>query len=128
MTFQKKILGDFVAAVQELSKALQEKSQKRVIQAGCIQYFEFSFELAWKAVKVFAEREGLGDLNSPKSCLEAAFRLGWITDADTWLSMLNARNKMSHTYDSDDALSIYKKLSGFLQELQKLVKVLAERK
>lgn len=45
-----------------------------------IQRFEFTFELAWKAVKKFAEFMGAGECNSGRSCIKLAYRLGWITD------------------------------------------------
>jgi len=37
-----------------------------------VQRFEFTFELAWKAVKKFAEFEGLEGCNSPRSCVTSS--------------------------------------------------------
>lgn len=39
---------------------------------GIIQRFEFTFELAWKSLKVLFENEGLTGLNSPKTVLREA--------------------------------------------------------
>ena len=52
------LLKDYAKALLELEQALAEPSETRLIQAGCIQYFEFCFELAWKSVKSVAEQEG----------------------------------------------------------------------
>ncbi len=90
------------------------------MKAGCIQYFEFSFELAWKTVKRFAEEEGMGDCNSPKSALKSAFASGWISDEEIWLDMLMSRNRMAHTYNLASALTIFEQLPDYLIALQQL--------
>ena len=97
-----------------------------VIKAGCIQYFEFCFELAWKTVKRFAEDEGLGNCSSPKSALKAAFANGWLFEEEIWLDMLMSRNKMSHTCSASSALTIFEKLPGYLDALSQLKVKLAE--
>jgi nucleotidyltransferase substrate binding protein (TIGR01987 family) len=85
-----------------------------------LQYFEFTFELAWKTIKRIADEEGFPDCNSPKSALKAAFSSGWIDDEEIWLSMLSSRNKMSHTYHAEDALGVFDKLPAYADELQRL--------
>jgi nucleotidyltransferase substrate binding protein (TIGR01987 family) len=113
-------LQDYARVLQQLTEALQVKADHNVVRAGCIQYFEFTFELAWKSIKVMSEREGL-ECGSPKSCLKSAFAQGWINDEAIWLEMLDARNRMSHTYDAQDALSIYDRLPSFIGPLEGLL-------
>ena len=115
------LLNDFQAAWLRLDEALQVDTDSDVYKAGCIQYFEFTFELAWKAIKAIAEEAGLDAGGSPKSSLKTAFQQGWIEDETVWLNMLEARNRMSHTYDAKDALKVYEKLRGFVGPLQALV-------
>jgi nucleotidyltransferase substrate binding protein (TIGR01987 family) len=111
---------DFRRAVAEFRSALEIDPESDLIKAGCIQYFEFSFELAWKSVKRCAENEGIGDCNSPKAALKAAFSFGWIEDEEVWLDMLMSRNRMSHTYSAASALTVYDKLPGYVAALQQL--------
>lgn len=54
------------------------------------------------------------------SVSESGFTMGWIHDEELWLEMLDARNRMSHTYKYQDAMEIYNRLSAFLPELESL--------
>ncbi|MEI8205978.1 MAG: nucleotidyltransferase substrate binding protein [Kiritimatiellales bacterium] len=121
------LLADFKNAVTQLQEALRLPAANDVIKAGCIQYFEFSFELAWKTIKRFAEEDGLTDCGSPKSALKTAFSNGWIVNEEIWLDMLSSRNKMSHTYSAADALDVFDKLSGFADALQHLAEDLSRK-
>jgi len=122
----RELLKDFKKAVLQLHDALSLPAENDVIKAGCIQYFEFSFELAWKTIKRIAEEEGLADCNSPKSALKAAFSNGWIDTETVWLEMLSARNKMSHTYSAEDAIDVYEKLPAYADALQQLAEKSSE--
>jgi nucleotidyltransferase substrate binding protein (TIGR01987 family) len=55
------ILEDYAAALKQLEAALAEPAQHNLVKAGCIQYFEFCFELAWKSIKVVLAQTGLPD-------------------------------------------------------------------
>jgi nucleotidyltransferase substrate binding protein (TIGR01987 family) len=118
------IVDDFAAALAQLESALAEPAERDLIKAGSIQYFEFSFELGWKACKVVSAEQGLPDCLSPKACLRQAFTPGWIEDEGVWLEMLDARNRMAHTYDARIALQIYESLPQFHAALQKLLATL----
>lgn len=118
------IVDDFAAALSQLTRALVEPTDVDLIKAGSIQYFEFGFELGWKACKVVSTEQGLPDCLSPKACLRQAFTLGWIDDEAIWLEMLDARNRMAHTYDARKALQIYESLPRFCQALQRLLDTL----
>lgn len=45
------ILADFENALIQLRSALSQPANSDLLRAGCIRYFEFTFELAWKAIK-----------------------------------------------------------------------------
>ena len=123
----RELLVDFKKALVQLQDALQLPAEHEVIKAGCIQYFEFTFELAWKTIKRIAADEGLPDCNSPKAALRTAFSNGWVQEEDVWLDMLSSRNKMSHTYSVESALSVFDKLSGYISSLQDLASNLEEQ-
>jgi len=114
------LINDFQAALARFEDALKIEAELDVYKAGCIQYFEFTFELAWKSIKATAEEAGLDAGGSPKSSLKTAYQQGWVVDETVWLEMLEARNRMSHTYDAKDALKVYEKLNGFVAPLKAL--------
>jgi nucleotidyltransferase substrate binding protein (TIGR01987 family) len=69
-------------------------------KAGAIQRFEFSFELAWKTLKDYLEREGtVLELVTARGVLKEAFRARILSDGQVWIDMLDHRNLLSHTYD-----------------------------
>lgn len=99
-------------AVQRLKEVLAEK-ETDVSRDAAIQRFEFCFELAWKAIQERARSEGL-DCHSPKQCLQLGFKNSWLDDETGWLSMLEDRNRTSHTYDEVLAKAVYRRLSQYL--------------
>ena len=118
------ILDDFETALKQLEVALSGPIKSDLERAGCIQYFEFTFELAWKSIRMVASELGQPDCLSPKACLKQAFTNGWIGNEETWLKMLDARNRMLHTYRAKDALKVFESLRGFLPELNRLLHAL----
>lgn len=118
------ILDDFDTGLRQLEAALSGPIKSDLERAGCIQYFEFTFELAWKSIRMKSAELGQPDCLSPKSCLRQAFMNGWIGNEDAWLSMLDARNRMSHTYRAKDAMKVFESLSGFLPEFNQLLAAL----
>lgn len=107
------LLADYCKALSKFKEALLLPAENDVIKAGCIQYFEFSFELAWKTIKAYAEDEGLTDCASPKAALKVAFSRNWIGEEEVWLDMLTSRNRMSHTYNADKSLEVFQKLPDY---------------
>lgn len=120
------LLVDLQKAIAQLEYALAMESDNDVMKAGCIQYFEFCFELAWKTVKAYANDQGMSDCNSPRSALKVAFKMEWITDEEVWLDMLSSRNKMSHTYNAFTALLIYEKLPVYYDAINQMAKKLTD--
>ena len=115
------LLDDFEAGLKQLETALSGPINSDLERAGCIQYFEFTFELAWKSIRMTASESGQPDCLSPKACLKQAFTNGWIGNEETWLKMLDARNRMSHTYRAKDALKVFESLRSFLPEFNRLL-------
>ena len=95
-----------------------------ITRDAAIQRFEFCFELAWKAVQEALRHQGLG-CASPRSCLRAAFRQGWIHGESGWNTALEDRNLTSHTYDEDLAKAIYARIPGHSKAIRLLHDALA---
>lgn len=121
-------LENFENAIGQLEEALTYDPEKLgIVLDAVIQRFEFSFELAWKSIKVVAKASGR-DCRSPKRCLKLAYEMGWIKDEDKWLQLLEARNLTSHTYDRETAREVYgtvkenfEEFNGLLGELKREV-------
>lgn len=99
-------------------------------QSGLIQWFEFTYELAWKVMQDLLEYKGYEFMKGPNGTLREAFNDGLFTDQDDWRQMAKDRTLMSHTYDEEDAervveciFTIYspllEKLNKTLEEQQK---------
>lgn len=86
------ILIDFKKSLKQLEQALSVAPTSDLIKAGCVQYFEFCFELAWKSIQASLRKNGLTDCLSPKTCLREALANSWINNEEVWLRMLEARN------------------------------------
>lgn len=91
---------------------------------SAIQRFEFTFELAWKAVATVAQAHGV-EARSPREAFKQAFALGWVTDEDVWLRMLDDRNRTTHTYNEAVAEEIFGQLGGYASALRALSDTLA---
>ncbi|HEX8418837.1 MAG TPA: nucleotidyltransferase substrate binding protein [Sphingomonas sp.] len=69
-------------------------------EAGTVQFFEMSVELAWKTLALRTRESGvLLHIMSPVPIFREAARLGFIDDPDRWMEAVERRNIMSRTYD-----------------------------
>jgi len=68
--------------------------------AGLVQSFEFTFELGWKTIKDYLYEQGL-ETQYPRQTIKEAFKTSIISDGHAWMEMLEKRNELSHTYNSD---------------------------
>ena len=112
-------------AVKRLREAVAQP-ESDLIRDAVIQRFEFTFELVWKSLKLYLERQGL-DCGGPRSTLKKAFTEGLINspdEADVWLRVLEDRNLTSHAYDEALASRIYQHV---VQEYVALLGQMAEK-
>ena len=124
--------SQLVSRVQLLLRALDRleaalaRPEDDITRDACIQRFELSFELAWKAIQRQARAEGLECMSS-RECLRVAFSLGLVEDDPQWMSMVEDRNRTSHTYDETIARAVYGALPGYARLLRELGRRLCER-
>ena len=111
----------FQSALKRLSEAIYQyenltdetETIKSMMRDSIIKRFEFTFELAWKVLKDYAEYNGYNDMaNSPRNAIRLALQMGIISDT-AWMSMLESRNTMAHVYDEEEAYSIMGVLFGY---------------
>ena len=74
---------------------------------GLIQRFEFTFELAWKLMKSYAEYQGTDkEIMGSRDAVRWAYENKLISDSDVWMEMIKRRNDTSHTYDENTAADV----------------------
>lgn len=83
-----------------LEKYSKESNLNELEQAGIIQFFEMTFELAWKVLKDYLERDGF-IVKSPRETIKQAFQNDLINDGHIWIEALANRSLTIHTYDSE---------------------------
>lgn len=85
-------------------------SQQKLVVAGVIQNFEFSYELSWKFIKRWLS-ENLGRIQVDGVSRRELFRLAaehqLIQNVDEWMFYHAARNQTSHIYDEKIAQEIF---------------------
>ncbi len=97
-------LDNFGTALAQLTSACERERYDDLERAGLIKTFEFSFELAWKALKDLLFYEGHEE-KVPRAVIRKSFEVDYIDehDCETLLDALDKRNLLSHTYWSDVA-------------------------
>lgn len=118
--------NDFFNALNRLEDALKKDLNDDIIIDGIIQRFEFTFEQAWKVMKLYLEDQGiLDEALSPRSTIKCAYKHKLIDDGDIWIEMMLDRNRTSHMYDESTAVSIVGHVKEkYILEFNKLKKSL----
>lgn len=103
---------NYQRALKQLNQALAEHddSAPNIIKEGILQRFEFTHELAWKVLKDYLEYEGHQNITGSRSAVRLAFSLGLVEQGQTWMDMIESRNRTVHAYDE----------TVLLQELSKV--------
>jgi nucleotidyltransferase substrate binding protein (TIGR01987 family) len=90
-------------ALKHLESALYILEPDFVQIVGIIKLFEISFELAWKLMKDYLEKEGFTEVQTPRAAIKKANEIGLIDQGHDWLQVLEDRNLTVHTYDEEKA-------------------------
>lgn len=95
----------FVSNLDVLARADREDLRNEFIISGIIDKFSLQFELGWKVLKELLQYEGrtVAATGSPRAVIKAAYTVYDFIEEPVWLSMLNARNDMTHIYDREEA-------------------------
>ena len=104
--------------------------QNRLVKAGVIQNFEFTYESSWKMLKrqlVLEEGSASINLLSRKDLYRLGAQKGLIDTPEAWFGYHRARNETSHTYDEAKSAEVYKIAIDFLPSVKYLLKALEAR-
>lgn len=121
---------NYISNLKILSNAENENLENEFIISGIIDKFFIQFELGWKVLKELLRYEGMGVANtgSPREIIKGAYQVYDYLDEEVWLSMLRARNDMTHIYDGAAAKRMVGRiLTVYIPEFQKLQKNIIER-
>jgi nucleotidyltransferase substrate binding protein (TIGR01987 family) len=109
-------IAPLLSAFSQFDDAL-DIAQSDLEKAGTIQYFEFTFELAWKTMRRILKSRGK-DLNSPKTVIRDAALEKLIDSPEAWFRFMEDRNETVHTYKKNVAARIFADLHSFRDEMR----------
>lgn len=116
-------------ATQRLSEACARYDPSDdIVRDSIIQRFEFTFTVAYAALRAYMESRGamLGD-SFPRTVLKTAYANGLIADEESWLGILADRNSTSHIYSEKMADRIASRIvSQYLPAFVALCDILKE--
>lgn len=95
-------LNNYEKALSQLTDAVELSRQRELSnleKQGLIQAFDFTHELAWNTLKDFLEFKGQAEIYGSRDATRKAFELELIEDGDSWMQMIQNRNRTSHTYN-----------------------------
>lgn len=98
--------------LQEALTAVAKEPGNHLYEMATIQAFEFSIELGWKLLKDYLKFQGVPDISLPRDIVRQAFQAQLIQNGQTWIDMLEARNKTSHTYDDAKAAQVVQQIQA----------------
>ncbi len=101
---------NFEKAYKLLEKTIHIENPSVVEKGGIIQFYEMTFELAWKMLKDYLEAEGL-HTQGPRDVIKTAFQYEIITNGHEWIDALEDRNLTAHTYDEKTADLVIEKIT-----------------
>jgi nucleotidyltransferase substrate binding protein (TIGR01987 family) len=131
-----KDLCKMALSIQNLNKAVAalamavSQPRNEFIRDSVIQRFEFTYELAWKAIRkqlIFEIGEASVDGLSRRDLFRRALQQKLISDFELWVLFHEARNSTSHNYDENNAEKVYQVALRFLPEAQTLLSNLTSR-
>lgn len=96
-------LSNYKKALLQLEKFIAKGVLNELEEQGLIQAFEYTHELAWNVLRDYLRDKGNGDIHGSRDATREAFKLELIRDGETWMDMINDRNRTSHTYNQATA-------------------------
>lgn len=111
---------NFCAALENMKEIYKyNPPYDNVVLTGLVGLYEICFEQSWKMMKEILERHGFeeGATGSPKIILKTAYKANMIQDEKLWISALQERNNVTHSYNKSIALDIVTKAKNEFYEM-----------
>lgn len=123
----KQRFSNYRHALERLQEGAALKQPSDLEKEGIIQRFEFTFELAWKTLKDYMESQEI-PVRFPREVIKEAFRYALLDDGECWMSMLEERNRLSHTYNEHTAHKAHQHIvADYLPQLNALKDLLEDK-
>ena len=122
----KQRFDNYCKALTQLTEFIEKGELNKFEKQGFIQSFEYTYELAWRVMKDYAEYQANVEIGRSRDAIRYAFNNGLISDGASWLEMVKDRILSVHTYDETTADNIVNKIYQihyglFLQFKQKML-------
>ncbi|MFO7731049.1 MAG: nucleotidyltransferase substrate binding protein [Spirochaetia bacterium] len=127
-----KSIGALRTSIETCEKNWNSISEdmQNTLRAGVIQNFEVAYEQSWKMlqrwIKTNLSPEEAEHPRTRKELFRVAARKGLIQDPTAWFEYAEARNMTSHTYDEENALSVFETAKKFVPDAAFLLLKLEE--
>lgn len=123
-------LGRALDTLDEALAIVAVSPKDELIRDGCIQRFEYSFELCHKMLRRYLEATEGTDVTrlSFPALIRLGFERGLLTESwDVWVKFRDARNITSHGYDQAKAKRVAELIPEFAAEARGLFNALVSR-
>ena len=114
-------------ALASLGEILEEPYSV-IVRDATIQRFEYSSEAVWKAVRDWLQVNESLDVNHPRGCYRALYRIGKIDEAlsVSLLAVVEDRNRTSRAYIENVAVAVFEKIPEHYIALKSVLILLKE--
>lgn len=119
LLYYRRALDRFRLVITERPRWIEEGNGDIVLDVAA-KRFEFTYEMAWKALKRLLDFLGI-DARTPRAIFKEAYAQGLITDEQVWLDMIEMRNLSSHIYDEHEISRLLTQLERFLSAFEQLL-------
>jgi len=95
-----------------------DKTAEKVALEALIKCFEFTFELAWQTMKDFVYYKGFTkEVHGSRDSIRSAVQFNIVKNGQTWIDMIDDRNRAAHAYDESNAADLTKTImERYLEE------------
>lgn len=102
---------NFSKSFEALKRSLEIENPSEVERGGVIQFYEMTFELAWKTIKDYLQEEGF-EVKSPRAAIKQGIQIELLENGHDWMDALEDRNLTAHTYDEETAVKVYQSIKN----------------